>query len=92
MSCRVHGRGCRVPWGWDETHTDSSRPYTLDELLIRTDPPHRYAYPSTEDYVKGWRLWRALRRDDRLTPAEMDAVWEVIEAHLINRSRQIRTS
>jgi hypothetical protein len=68
--CRKHGRGCRIPWGYDEAHTDSDHPYTVDELSGRSEAPHRYAYPSVRDYELGFYTWRAMRRDDRLTAAE----------------------
>ncbi|PNG22435.1 hypothetical protein [Streptomyces cahuitamycinicus] len=68
--CRIHGRGCRTPWGYDQAHTDSARPYTVEELSDRQEAPHRYAYPTAEAYVEGFRVWRAMRRDDELTPLE----------------------
>jgi hypothetical protein len=68
--CRLHGRGCHVPWGYDPAHTDSHRPYTVGELAGRQEAPHRYAYPSTEEYVNGFRTWRAMRRDDELSYLE----------------------
>ncbi|CAL9326856.1 hypothetical protein [Streptomyces sp. SudanB91_2054] len=68
--CQLHGRACRTPWGYDPAHTDSSRPYTVEELANRYEAPHRYAYPSTEEYVKGFRTWRALRRDQEPTYLE----------------------
>lgn len=70
MSCRLHGPGCAVPWGYDPAHTDSPRPYTLAELQARPEPPHRYAYPDVEAYRQGFYLWRALLRDGRLNEAE----------------------
>jgi hypothetical protein len=51
--CRIHGPGCSTPWGYDRDHTDSDRPYTLDELAIRQSVPHFYAYPTSEDYLEG---------------------------------------
>lgn len=80
--CRIHGAGCRVPWGYDEAHTDSSRPYTLDELAERPDAPHRYAYPTVRDYERGFYLWRALQVDARLTRAERDAQDSVLLARM----------
>lgn len=71
--CRIHGAGCSAPWGWDRDHTDSERPYTVDELAVRVDGPHFFAYPDADEYEAGWRLWRALRQDGRLNAAE-DAV------------------
>lgn len=68
--CRLHGLGCGIRWGYDPVHTDSDRPYTLDELAARDDGPHRYAYPDNAAYVAGFRLWRALRRDSALTAVE----------------------
>lgn len=65
--CRAGHRGCFIPWGYDRDHTDSARPYTLDELAERTEPPHRYAYPDQPSYLFAWRLWRSLRRDARPT-------------------------
>ncbi len=60
----THGRHCRtVSWGYDPEHTDSPRPYTLAELADRPECPHRYAYPDHGQYLQGWSLWRALRRD-----------------------------
>ncbi len=77
MPCRRHGAGCRVPWGYDQDHADSDRPYTVDELAARREGPHRYAYPSYEAYKDGWRLWVALHRDAQLTVAEADVVWNL---------------
>ncbi|MFC9280967.1 hypothetical protein [Streptomyces collinus] len=68
--CRLHGRDCRISWGYDPAHTDSPRPYTVEELADRQEAPHRYAYPSTEEYVNGFRTWRAMRRDDELSYLE----------------------
>jgi hypothetical protein len=72
-TCRKHGRGCAVSWGYDRAHTDSDRPYTVDELGERLEAPHYYAYPSSSEYEQGFRIWRAMRRDDQLTPAEQEA-------------------
>ncbi|TDC02111.1 hypothetical protein E1091_01525 [Micromonospora fluostatini] len=77
LPCRAGHPGCRIPWGYDEQHTDSSRPYTLDELAERAEGPHRYAYPSHEEYLQGWRLWRALSVDSRPTRAEADVALRV---------------
>ncbi len=85
--CRIHGPGCAVPWGYDREHTDSDQPYTLAELAGRQDCPHFYAYPSCEDYLEGWNLWRALRRDGRLTAVEADVKWRLMEERI---SEQIR--
>lgn len=71
--CRKHGRGCAIRWGYDREHTDTDRPYTVDELADRDEGPHFYAYPSHDDYVAGWTLWKALLRDSRPTAAEQDA-------------------
>ena len=71
--CRKHGRGCAIRWGYDQDHSDTDRPYTLDELADRSDGPHFYAYPSHDEYVAGWQLWKALLRDSRPTTAEQDA-------------------
>lgn len=73
--CRLHGAGCRTPWGYDEAHTDQREPYTLDHLADRVDPPHRYAYPTARDYEQGFYLWRALRRDRELNHAERAVHW-----------------
>lgn len=73
--CRAGHPNCCVPWGYDEAHTDSDRPYTLDELAERETAPHRYAYPTLDEYLYGFKLWRSLRRDARLTYAENDIVW-----------------
>lgn len=78
MSCRLHGPRCRTPWGYDHAHTDSDRPYTDAELAARTEAPHRFAYGPIEDYYFGFYLWRAFRRDDRLTPAESHAKLEAL--------------
>lgn len=45
----------------------------MDELAVRVDGPHFFAYPDADEYEAGWRLWRALRQDGRLNAAE-DAV------------------
>ncbi|MER7937877.1 MULTISPECIES: hypothetical protein [unclassified Streptomyces] len=68
--CRLHGGGCTVPWGYDRDHTDSSSPYTIDELAGRHVPPHRYAYPTAAAYEQGFCLWRALYRDHEPTYLE----------------------
>lgn len=85
--CRIHGPGCGVPWGYDRDHTDSDLPYTLAELAERTDCPHFYAYPTSEDYLEGWNLWRALRRDDRLSGAEADVKWQLVQERIYERLR-----
>lgn len=77
QGCRIHGPDCQTPWGYDRAHTDSARPYTLDELAGRDDGPHFYAYPDGEAYERAWALWRAFVRDSRLTGPEMDAVVSV---------------
>lgn len=69
-ACRLHGEGCHVTWGYDQAHTDSRRPYTVQELAEREAAPHRYAYPTNEAYVQGFRLWRALRHDAQPTYLE----------------------
>lgn len=68
--CRLHGRDCRVVWGYDRAHTDSTRPYTTEELAERESAPHRYAYPTVGEYRDGFTLWRALQRDARPTYLE----------------------
>lgn len=65
--CRKHGEGCAIPWGYDRDHTDSDRPYSVAELGDRLEAPHRYAYPTVREYEQGFHIWRAMRRDDRLT-------------------------
>lgn len=86
MTCRIHGRCCRTTWGWDPEHTDSARPYTLDELARRSDGPHRYAYASPEEYVLAWYTWRALRRDARLNAEEARVHWELVEERILGRA------
>lgn len=81
-TCRKHGRCCSVPWGYDEEHTDSARPYTVDELGDRVEAPHYHAYPSNREYELGFRIWRAMRRDDRLTRGEEEAREPVVLARL----------
>ncbi|MFE1767250.1 hypothetical protein ACFW81_23905 [Streptomyces angustmyceticus] len=88
--CRLHGPGCRTPWGYDQAHTDSPRPYPLNELAEREQGPHRFAYSTTEAYELGWYTWRALRRDAEPTRAERDAAFEVLEAHLSAHPRRSR--
>lgn len=78
MNCRVHGPTCGIPWGYDPGHTDQRHPYTLAELAERTEPPHRYAYPTSSEYVQGFHLYRAIKRDKVLTPAEGHAKLEVL--------------
>ena len=41
-----------------------------------------------EEYEAAWRLWRALRRDERLTQPEADAQFEVIEQWVVERFTQ----
>ncbi|MET9517386.1 hypothetical protein [Streptomyces sp. NPDC002994] len=87
FGCRKHGPRCQVPWGYDEAHTDSARPYTLDELAEREAGPHRYAYPTVTEYEQAFYLWRALRVDARLAKAEQDAKDQVMLARMgINAS------
>jgi len=71
--CRKHGRGCSVSWGYDQAHTDSDRPYTVEELGERAEAPHYFAYASNREYEQGFHIWRAMRRDDLLTAAEREA-------------------
>lgn len=85
--CRLHGPGCSTQWGWDEAHTDSPRPYTLDELEHRQDDPHLYAYPDVDAHLAGWHLWRALRRDGRLNEEEEAVRWAGVEERLQERMR-----
>lgn len=87
--CRKHGPGCSIPWGYDPEHTDSPRPYSVDELAERGDGPHRYAYPSHDAHLYGWNLWKALRRDSRLTSDERDAVDSVRLARLGIQARNV---
>lgn len=75
IRCRAGHLNCRIPWGYDGDHTDSDRPYTLDELAARRDPPHRYAYPTVDEYVFAFKLWRSLRRDACQSDAEREVVW-----------------
>lgn len=70
--CRCPSRPCPIPAGWDAAHSDSDRPYTFEELERRLDAPHAGAYPDLEEYRRGFELWRALRRDDRLNTAEAE--------------------
>ncbi|WP_431881847.1 hypothetical protein [Micromonospora chalcea] len=80
-TCRAGHPNCRIPWGYDPDHTDSPRPYTLDELAEREQPPHRYAYPTVDAYLFAFYLWRSLRRDARLTADEELVVrrWRITE-------------
>lgn len=48
-------------------------PHPLEELAAQTDPPHRYTYPTTQNYEQAFSLWRALRRDTEPTRAERSA-------------------
>lgn len=34
--------------------------------------PQHHNYPTTQDYVHAWHLWRAIKRDAELTNAERD--------------------
>lgn len=76
---------CPIPPGWDKAHTDSARPYTLDELEHREDAPHFHAYPDEDGYLQGFYLWRAIRRDGRLNPEESEARMTAIEEILRER-------
>ncbi|PRX91971.1 hypothetical protein [Allonocardiopsis opalescens] len=80
--CRLHGPTCTTPWGYDPAHTDSRRPYTIHELANREAMPHRYAYPTVDDYLAGWKLWLALRRDWQLNPGEARIRFEGVAARL----------
>lgn len=72
LGCRLHGQHCSVPWGYDPDHTDSARPYTVDELADRLEAPHRYAYGPYRDYEVAFHVWRSMRRDSRLNAEEED--------------------
>lgn len=72
LGCRLHGQRCQVPWGYDPAHTDSTRPYTVDELAARREAPHRYAYGPYRDYELAFYTWRSLHRDARLNAQEED--------------------
>lgn len=80
--CRLHGEACRIPWGYDAAHTDSPRPYSVDELAVREVGPHRFAYTTVGEYEQAFYLWRALRRDARLNSTEQDAADSVRLARL----------
>jgi len=80
--CRLHGRRCTIPWGWDPAHTDSPRPYTLEELETRQECPHFYAYPDEQAYLLGWHIWRQMHRDGELNEAEAAVRWAGIECQL----------
>ncbi|GAA1834882.1 hypothetical protein [Actinomadura chokoriensis] len=54
-----------------------------EQLADRQEGPHRYASPTTEDYLEGWRLWRAYRRDDHLNAGEPAARWGATEEHIL---------
>lgn len=87
-TCRLHGPTCTIPWGWDTAHTDSPDPYTLAQLEGRTEPPHLHAYPTADAYRQGWHLWRALRWDAELNPAEADTRLAGVEEHLLSLRRR----
>jgi hypothetical protein len=61
-------------------------PRTLDELAERRSPPLREWFVSTEAYLYGFYLWRALSRDRRLTRAEAAAAFEVTATVLGERT------
>jgi hypothetical protein len=84
--CRHHGPLCRTPWGYDRAHTDQRYPYTAEQLAVRKEVPHRYAYPSTEEYLTGWRLWLALRRDSQLAGEEAHVAHAGRAVHLARRT------
>lgn len=73
----AHSRRCPIPWGYDPDHTDQTFPYTLEQLAVRREVPHRYAYPSHREYLEGFRLWRALLRDSCPNRAEHRAAMMV---------------
>lgn len=85
IGCRLHGPSCTAPPGWDREHSDSDRPYTVDELAARTQGPHFGAYDSYEDYMAGWALWKALLRDSRLSPQERAVVQPMRDERLRER-------
>ncbi|MBG7704834.1 hypothetical protein HCJ76_43935 [Streptomyces sp. MC1] len=89
-ACRLHGEGCHVTWGYDRAHTDSRRPYTTEELAEREAAPHRYAYPAVQAYERGFRLWRALRRDAQPTYLERITATAVQLAPLTRRLQMQR--
>lgn len=83
--CRLHGRPCTIPPGWDRDHTDSPRPYTLDELEQRQECPHFGAYPDDDAYLLGWHIWRQIHRDGRLNEAESAVRMAGVEAYIYER-------
>lgn len=72
----THGRHCQVPPGWDADHSDQATPYTVDQLAARDSSPHRWAYATVEQYLRGHTLWRVLQRDARLNPTEARVLYE----------------
>lgn len=48
--------------------------------------PRREDFDTRAGYLAAWYTWRALRRDERLTDAELDAKYGVIEAAIRARS------
>lgn len=86
-ACHLHGASCTIPWGWDQAHTDSEHPYSLAELEERQVSPHLFAYPDADAYLAGWKLWRALRRDERPNEEEEAVRWAGIEERLQVRLR-----
>lgn len=50
------------------------------------DPQPRYEdYPTAQAYEQAWHMWRARRRDERLTDEERWAAFAVTEDYIRNR-------
>lgn len=77
MICRLHGSGCRIPWGWDPEHSDVTHPWTLADADDLCHRPYRYAYLTVEAYVEAFHLHRAVQRDNAPTTAENKAAYRV---------------
>lgn len=54
------------------------------------DQPRREDFPDHDAYLLAWHTWRAIQRDGRLTGEELDAQFEVTEAHVLRVFRERR--
>ncbi|TDD37858.1 hypothetical protein E1287_07315 [Actinomadura sp. KC06] len=54
-----------------------------EQLAVREEGPHFYAYPTHEAYLEGRHLWRAYRRNERLHADEAAVRWALIDQRIL---------
>lgn len=55
---------------------------TAVSLMYPPDPtgePRREDFPTRDAYLLAWHIWRAIKRDGRLSPEEHAVRWAVVE-------------